>query len=425
MRRLVLRVVLASMLLLIGVSGGAFAGATPSAPEPTSAAFDGSTAVESVDASGRRPQLSTGNATPETEFRIDLQSTRDADWTVIVRYELATENETTAFERVAGRFKSGEVGPSAELYVNLAAGAAEASGREMEIVDVQREAAIDRGIDLAGSEGAVGELRLSFTWTEFLREEGEQLVLDDAFRTADDETWLQSLGENQRMVIQPPEEYQVDSFPGIGLSLEDRAVVIEGPRTFEPDDRIAVVYSPTSQPVSSPPWLLLAGAVVLGSLVIAWGLWIYRRSGDEESPLERPTGAPDSAAERPTGETGVGKTEAGEKTGAPDEGLAGSFEEAATEEEAETEPEEAHEPDLSLLSDEERVERLLEDRGGRMRQATIVEETGWSDAKVSQLLSAMAEEGRIEKLRLGRENLISLPDQAPEEDGEDGSNREE
>jgi uncharacterized membrane protein len=45
-----------------------------------------------------------------------------------------------------------------------------------------------------------------------------------------------------------------------------------------------------------------------------------------------------------------------------------------------------------------------------MKQANIVEETGWSDAKVSQLLSSMAEAGRVDKLRLGRENLISLPE---------------
>ena len=80
------------------------------------------------------------------------------------------------------------------------------------------------------------------------------------------------------------------------------------------------------------------------------------------------------------------------------------------------------EVDLSLLSDEERVEHLLEQNGGRMKQATIVDETGWSDAKVSQLLSAMADEGRVDKLRLGRENLISLPDGAgDEEDGDGGS----
>ncbi len=57
-----------------------------------------------------------------------------------------------------------------------------------------------------------------------------------------------------------------------------------------------------------------------------------------------------------------------------------------------------------------------------MRQAAIVSETGWSDAKVSQLLSSMADEDRVEKLRLGRENLISLPEfDAGGDGGDDGA----
>ena len=46
-----------------------------------------------------------------------------------------------------------------------------------------------------------------------------------------------------------------------------------------------------------------------------------------------------------------------------------------------------------------------------MKQGTIVTETGWSNAKVSQLLSAMDDDDRIDKLRIGRENLITLPDE--------------
>ena len=68
-----------------------------------------------------------------------------------------------------------------------------------------------------------------------------------------------------------------------------------------------------------------------------------------------------------------------------------------------------------LLSDEERVLRLLSANDGRMKQAAIVSETDWSNAKVSQLLSEMAEHDQIEKLRIGRENLISLPDRSPDE----------
>lgn len=62
----------------------------------------------------------------------------------------------------------------------------------------------------------------------------------------------------------------------------------------------------------------------------------------------------------------------------------------------------------ALLTDEDRVRHLLDRHGGRMKQSMIVEETGWSKAKVSRLLSAMDDDDEIEKLSLGRENVISL-----------------
>jgi uncharacterized membrane protein len=61
-----------------------------------------------------------------------------------------------------------------------------------------------------------------------------------------------------------------------------------------------------------------------------------------------------------------------------------------------------------FLTDEDRVLHLLDRNDGRMKQSAIVEHTEWSKAKVSRLLSAMDDEGEIEKLSLGRENVISL-----------------
>jgi len=121
-----------------------------------------------------------------------------------------------------------------------------------------------------------------------------------------------------------------------------------------------------------------AGAVALLAVGFAllYGFW-YR---------PRATGAPDEAGA--SGTVGNG----GEAVSAP--------------------PEEAIADD-PLLSDEERVLRLLEREGGRMKQVDIVEATDWSNAKVSQLLSEMDDEGRIDKLRIGRENLISLPGEGP------------
>lgn len=65
------------------------------------------------------------------------------------------------------------------------------------------------------------------------------------------------------------------------------------------------------------------------------------------------------------------------------------------------------------LTDTEVVTRLLREEAGRMRQSEIVEATEWSKAKVSRLLSRMADDGEIVKLRLGRENLICLEGAQP------------
>jgi uncharacterized membrane protein len=74
-------------------------------------------------------------------------------------------------------------------------------------------------------------------------------------------------------------------------------------------------------------------------------------------------------------------------------------------------------PEPEQLSDEDRVIRLLEENGGRMKQVNIVENTDWSKSKVSMLLSDMEEEGEISKLRVGRENIISLAGEEPDAAG--------
>lgn len=388
---------LLALALLLGAAVGPAAGGAAGAVGPSdgpAAPADPAPAL----ASGAANAVVDFESAPSTEFDVVLQPDRDAAWTVTVTYELRDANETETFRRVAERFRDGEVGPSDDLYRNYAAGASEYAGREMSITGVERTASVDEDPDVDDDAVvAVGTLELSFVWTSFLEADGDQLVMGDAFRTADGESWLRSLGPNQRMVIRTPEGYGLSSTPGVSVDFEENAVVIEGPRSFGPEERIGVVYS--ANVTDAPPWGLLAGAVVLAAAIISGGLYAYRR--------RETNGDAGAAGGGPAGETEPGGPPAGT------EGTTASTETAADEEE----PEE----DLSLLSDEERVERLLERNGGRMRQADVVEETGWSDAKVSQLLSAMAEEGRIEKLRLGRENLISLPENDPTDEADDGA----
>ncbi|ELY49566.1 helix-turn-helix transcriptional regulator [Natronorubrum sulfidifaciens] len=69
--------------------------------------------------------------------------------------------------------------------------------------------------------------------------------------------------------------------------------------------------------------------------------------------------------------------------------------------------------DEEFLTDQERVQQLVREHGGRMKQSKIVDSVDWSKAKVSRLLAELEEDGRITKLRLGRENLVCLPGHEP------------
>ena len=73
-----------------------------------------------------------------------------------------------------------------------------------------------------------------------------------------------------------------------------------------------------------------------------------------------------------------------------------------------------HPPNEEYLTDQEKVQQLIRDNGGRMKQSKIVDSVDWSKAKVSRLLADLEKEGRITKLRLGRENLVCLPGHEPQ-----------
>ena len=363
-------------------------GAAPVVADKAPSAHEGLTASAAVSDeiqpnTDGMSTLTTGvHDTPSTEFVINLQSNRDADWVVTVEYELETESQREAFSTVAAEFEDGTApqgGLSVDLYENIAGFASEETGREMAIEDVDRTSSLD---------GNTGTLRLSFTWSQFLEEDGERLVFNDALQTPQEGTWLTSLSEDQELRITTPRGYAITS---ANVGFTDNTVTIEGPHTFDQDEHVRITLEPSA--FAGTTWELLGAAAVVGAAIIGGALLLRRRDTEQAAPTTTPTDSETTAA---------------------------------TPEPADPETPPADEPvespeDLSLLADDERVLRLLEDNGGRMRQADIVSETDWSDAKVSQLLSSMADDDRITKLRIGRENLISLPDV----DALDGSKRDE
>lgn len=378
-----------------------FSGVVP----PVSAAGDAESGAPRVASPQTVPAAQadgTVGGSPHTVMRVRLQNDGDARWRVEVRYDLESQNETEAFEQIGSAYENGsaDVGVDADFFRRVAERVSESTGREMRIQNTTHEYSVDRS---AGT----GTLVVEFVWTDFLRRtENGDLAMGDAFVLPSEEseesrTWLSLLSADQRLVVETPPGYATNT-TSIRVKQQNNAIIVDGPATFEGENSLLVTYRRTEDTEEIPWDLVVGGGVAVALLVLVAALLVRRQSGTNGG---RP-GAP-----QPTPERG-GATNGGVGTGPPVEvGEAASEPPAEGDEEAADDADGDDGVDLSLLSDEERVEHLLEQNGGRMKQANIVKETGWSDAKVSQLLSAMADEGRVDKLRLGRENLISLPDE--------------
>lgn len=65
-------------------------------------------------------------------------------------------------------------------------------------------------------------------------------------------------------------------------------------------------------------------------------------------------------------------------------------------------------PSEEVVTDSDRVLKLLHENDARLSQGEIIKQTEWSKSKVSRLLSKMEDNGQIEKITIGRENIILL-----------------
>ncbi|MFC5368216.1 helix-turn-helix transcriptional regulator [Salinirubrum litoreum] len=378
----------------LAVSG---VGDTPVAPTPgQSASLDDTPGVVGSTVL----QTDGGNETPRTTITIDLRANTSARWTITTRQSLDGEDEREAFRDLVAEFEAGGAGVDADVatFRNYARQAENYTGRQMAIERVDPTGSIDE-------TGETGILNLTFTWTNFAeRTESDRLRVRDAFLRAEGESWFPRLTGDQRLVIHGPDDFNTYTTPSAARQ-QGNTVIFDSGQELDPE----TVYATFQPEPPAPPSLveqllgMLGSPVALGAilLVAVVGAVAFVRYRRDDSPP--PAGSESSA------------TDAETESAQPTDAAAGAGAAAAgTDESADAEGDTADEEDeidLELLSDEERVEHLLEQNGGRMKQASIVKETGWSDAKVSQLLSAMAEEDRINKLRLGRENLISLPDE--------------
>ena len=342
----------------------------------------------SVAAQSSADEPTATNATSTTTIVIQPQPNGDARFSFETRFVLDDANDTAAFRTLGEAFEAGDAGISASTFRRAANTSSVATGRSMNVTNVSRNATIAAN----GSGSDVGRLTLGFTWAEFARTDDGRIMVGDAFNGTQG-TWLPGLTERQTLLVKSPSGYGVTRSP-TGAGFANGTVRFEGPASFSEGTPVVWFERRGSQPATStpgsdpglfgsiPPIAVGSALVVVGAVVV--GAYAMTRRDDDGS-----AGSDDGTVEAaPAG--------AADPPDPPDE------------------PDETTvlaDVDEELLSDEERVERLLAANDGRMKQASIVDATGWSNAKVSQLLSAMDEDGRVNKLRIGRENLISLPDE--------------
>ena len=334
---------------------------------------------------------------------VTLSAALDADgsaaWSFNYRMELATENETAAFEELRDDVdanRSAYVDRFRSRIASTVASAENATGRNMSVANVSVQTRLQQSSEFSESYGFV---EYTFEWRGFAATDGERVVAGDALEGfyLNNETSLQfswADGYTAADVDPAADESTATSVQWRGpeefTANQPRLVLEPAPTTTEPSEPTETTTAAASSGESGVVLPALVGAVVAVLVVGAAG-WLYvRRERDGAGGAAETTDAAGGGGGGGDEATGVEE---------PGEGAAATAGAAS-----ETEPPE------ELLSNEERVERFLREQGGRAKQQDVVEAMGWTEAKTSQVVKEMRENDDLESFRIGRENVLKLPD---------------
>lgn len=355
----------------------------------------GATTVAATPVSGQTDLIAQQSAVDADDVRITVTLAEDgtAEWELAFRSVLDTDAEQTAFESLQADIAddpSAYSDPFAERIRRTVATAENTTDREM----AAESFSVDTETQSLGRE--YGIVTYHFTWENFAT------TTDDGLRAGDAIDGF-FLDDQTRLRMQWPDDYTVDSVTPAADETPDNAVVWDGESTDFVTGEPRIVVAAGGSGLT--PGMLIGIIIVI--LLAGVGGWFYQR---------RPT---DTDDDPPTAavDTDVGtETDANTHTDA-----------SSTESDADTAASTAaaadDEPDPELLSNEEQVLGLLDEHGGRMKQKQVVEELDWTDAKTSKVVSGLRENGTIDSFRIGRENVLTYPDEGLTDDS-DGDNEE-
>ena len=385
--------VLALSVALVGVTiafaGPGIAGTGLAGPETTTVGNGGTTTFDD-------PFFQTDDAdADDILLEADVDENGDAVWTVEYRFLLADEESQTAFEELETEIEENEtpyVDRFRERMESTVNTAEDSTNREMSVSDVT----VDTYRQTLARE--YGVVVYSFTWGGFAAVEDDTILAGDAISGL-------FLDGDSRFVISWPDGYEASEIRPDPTRSSPTSATWDGPFDFSSDEpRVTIAPAPAeptdpveptepADPAETPiSSAVIAGIIALAIVAVAI-VYLRRRGGTTVT----------------TGTDEPGDDAAGTADAADPVVAAGS--EVDGETESDSQP-----PADELLSPEERVLKLVREQGGRMKQQEVVREMDWTDARTSQVVGSLREDGKIESFRLGRENVLKLPDEDETDD---------
>ncbi|OIB55381.1 helix-turn-helix transcriptional regulator [Natrialba sp. SSL1] len=338
------------------------------------------------------------NAT-DVHISISLYENRSAMFTVDYRFEDAESEEWEQLRE--------DVEANPEAYVEYELqdwDSIRADGEN----ETEREMSISSGsvtTDTSSTPQELGHVTFSFEWSSFAYVELNQMEAGDALVDF-------TLVEGRSLQVFPPEGYVINDVEPAPDDPREDSIRWNGGETEFMEGQPWIVMIENGDNETEPtdaedgpamPWLIVG--IALGVLAAAGaGGWWYKRRSETATP---PAGAADDTTDTDT-LTGGPPPASSDPAPATDAGAAGN---ADT-----TGPNDAvsNGPPPELLSNEERVLRLLETHGGRIKQQQVVSELEWTEAKTSQVVGGLREDDEIDVFRIGRENVLALPEEDEE-----------
>jgi uncharacterized membrane protein len=223
--------------------------------------------------------------------------------------------------------------------------AEEHSNRSMKVVNFN--ISYDTTKTLSGDFGII---RYSFEWKKFSRVESDKIFIGDIFSEG------MLLSSDNVLIVKIPDGYEVVHASPAFDKRDGNRLIWDGTlyRSFGKGEPALMLSRPAN---STGIWLMLG---ILAALTVGSSMIFLRKKRAASS-----------------------ETESQDIYPLP----------AMTEED---------------LQYEELIERILIKSGGQAYQSDIVKEIGYSKSKISQVLAKMKEDGRILKIKKGKENLIRL-----------------